>query len=220
MPSTAPSPDPAPAPRVTSGAGRPARPGRVVDRSTGWSLLVAGAAGLLAAFILSVEKYRLAVDPGYVTSCDLNPVVSCGSIMDTTQASALGVPNSLIGVAAFAVVVTVAAALLAGFTPPGWFWAGLLTGATAGLVFVLWLIGQSLYVIGALCPYCMLVWLATATVFWVTTLTVLDWQVTGPRARRTVEVLRGYRPVPIVLFATVVVVLVTVRFWDYWRTLL
>lgn len=213
MPSTAPSAD--------SAVAAPA-PGssRSHLRSTGWVLLIAGTAGLLAALILSIEKYRLALDPGYVTSCDINPVVSCGSIMDTAQASALGIPNSLIGIAAFAVVVTVAAAMLAGFDPPGWFWGGLLAGATAGLAFVLWLIAQSLYVIGALCPYCMLVWLVTATVFWFVTVDVLHRQSTAPNSRRIARVLRSYRAVPVVVFAAVVIVLATVQFWDYWRTLL
>jgi len=33
-----------------------------------------------------------------------------------------------------------------------------------------WLIFQSLYRIGALCPYCMVVWVVTITVFWNVTL--------------------------------------------------
>ena len=183
-------------------------------------MVVAGAAGLVAALILSVEKYRLAVDPGYVPSCDLNPVVSCGSVMDTEQASAFGIPNSLIGIAAFAVVVTIGVAMLAGFAPPGWVWAGLQVGVTAGMVFVLWLITQSLYVIGALCPYCMLVWLVTATVFWFVTVATLDRVLTGAVGRRLVDGLHTYRPVPVVAFAAMVVVLATIRFWDYWRTVL
>ena len=44
---------------------------------------------------------------------------------------------------------------------PQWYWAGLTVGTVLGAVFVHWLIFQSLYRIGALCPYCMLVWSVT-----------------------------------------------------------
>lgn len=221
MPSTVPSADVQPTTSAAD-APQPAEGGLRTrgHRALGWVMVVAGAAGLVAALILSVEKYRLAVDPGYVPSCDLNPVVSCGSVMDTAQASAFGIPNSLIGIAAFAVVVTVGVTMLAGFRPPGWVWAGLQVGVTAGMVFVLWLITQSLYVIGALCPYCMLVWLVTFTVFWFVTVATLDRVVTGAAGRRLVDGLHTYRPVPVVAFAAVVVVLATIRFWDYWRTVL
>ena len=44
---------------------------------------------------------------------------------------------------------------------PRWYWAGLATGTLLGVAFVHWLIFQSLYRIGALCPYCMVVWAVT-----------------------------------------------------------
>jgi hypothetical protein len=55
---------------------------------------------------------------------------------------------------------------LTGATLPRWFWLGLETGALFGVVFVHWLIYQSLYSIGALCPYCMVVWAVTIPIFW------------------------------------------------------
>ncbi len=189
-------------------------------RPLAWVLLVGGLLGEAAALILTVEKYRLAADPGYITSCDLNPVLSCGSIMATPQASAFGIPNSLLGVAGFAVVATVGAALLAGARPAAWFWAGLQIGVTAGFLFVHWLIWQSLYVIGALCPYCMLVWVVTAAVFWSVTLASLGRWGRTPRAQRVAARLRGYQAVPVVAWVAAVAVLIVVRFWEYWRTLL
>ena len=44
---------------------------------------------------------------------------------------------------------------------PQWYWVGLAAGTLLGAVFVHWLIFQSLYLIGALCPYCMVVWVVT-----------------------------------------------------------
>jgi hypothetical protein len=55
---------------------------------------------------------------------------------------------------------------LAGVTLPRWVWLSLQAGAVFGLLFGHWLIFQSLYEIGALCPYCMVVWVVMITVFW------------------------------------------------------
>lgn len=46
---------------------------------------------------------------------------------------------------------------------PRWYWIGLAVGILVGVAFVHWLIFQSLYRIGALCPYCMVVWAVIAT---------------------------------------------------------
>ncbi|MBV9353006.1 MAG: hypothetical protein JOZ23_15960, partial [Mycobacterium sp.] len=70
-----------------------------------WWVLIAGVIGLIASVTLTAEKIRLLTDSSYVPSCNLNPVLSCGSVMVTPQASLLGVPNPLIGIAAFTVVV-------------------------------------------------------------------------------------------------------------------
>jgi len=45
-------------------------------------------------------------------------------------------------------------------------WLGLNLGALLGMFFVVWLVSQSLYVIGALCPWCMVVWAITIPIFW------------------------------------------------------
>jgi uncharacterized membrane protein len=68
------------------------------------------------------------------------------------------------------VVAAVGAALLAGAAFHRWFWLGLQAGVTFGFVFVHWLIFQSLYRIGALCPYRMIVWAVTISIFWYVTL--------------------------------------------------
>ena len=77
------------------------------SRGFGVALTVGGAIGLAAAFTLAVDKYRILEDPTYQPSCNLNPVLSCGSVMITDQAQAFGFPNPLIGLVAFAIVVTI-----------------------------------------------------------------------------------------------------------------
>lgn len=143
-----------------------AKPDAPVEHSTpsiasAWWILIAGVAGLIASATLTIEKIELLLNPSYVPSCNLNPIVSCGSVMTTPQASAFGFPNSLIGVAAFAVVAVTGVLAVAKVPLPRWYWVGLMVGTVAATAFVHWLIFQSLYRIGALCPYCMVVWVAT-----------------------------------------------------------
>lgn len=114
-----------------------------------------------------VDKIKLLEDPAFVPGCDLNPVVACGSVMQSWQASAFGaIPNPVIGLAAFSVVVTSGVVLLAGAKLPRWYWLGLLGGTVFGVLFVHWLFYQSVYVIESLCPYCMGVWVVTIISFW------------------------------------------------------
>jgi uncharacterized membrane protein len=190
------------------------------DRSLAWLLLLGGAVGFVAAFVLVVEKIALIRDPDYVPSCSLNPVLSCGSIMETDQAELFGFPNPLIGVAAFAVLMSTGAAVLAGAELARWYWIGLQTGAVLGMTFVVWLISQSLYVIGALCPYCMVVWAVVVPVFLHVTLRNAAAGVFGRRVAGSpaLRIAAEWHAAILVGVATLVIVLIGVQFWSYWST--
>ncbi|MEU0470260.1 vitamin K epoxide reductase family protein [Amycolatopsis sp. NPDC006131] len=54
-----------------------------------------------------------------------------------------------------------------------WFFIGLHLETVFGLAFLHWLFVRSVYEIGALRPYCMVVWATTIPIFWCTTLHVL-----------------------------------------------
>jgi len=194
----------------------PAVPGPL-PRLLPWLLIVGGGLGLLAAFTLTVERIVLLQDPTYQPSCSINLVLSCGSVMTTEQAEFFGFPNPLLGIGAYAVVVTTGVALLAGARFPTWYWIGLTAGSAAGVVFVHYLIVQSLYRIGALCPYCMVVWAVTIPIFWYSALAALD---RSGGARALYAGLRQYHAVPVVLWFVAVIGLCLHRFWDYWSTLL
>lgn len=179
-------------------------------RTTGWVLLISALIGAVAAFTLLVEKIELLKDPNYVPSCSMNPVLSCGSIMNTDQAEVLGFPNPIMGVFGFAIVLTLGAVLVSGVRLPTWIWVGLQGGSIAGFAFVHWLMYQSLYVIGALCPYCMVVWVVTIVIFAATT---AHWLKPGGR-------FTGYAPTLTVFWLLVITALIGYRFWGYWQTLL
>lgn len=135
-----------------------------------WLLLIGGSIGLICSFIIMYEKIQLFQNSSYVPSCDLNPVVSCGSVMASDQASAFGFPNPIIGLVAFPILITLGVVLISGGTIKRWLWWGVLAGTIFGLGFIHWLFYQSVYHINALCPYCMVVWVVTITTFWYTLL--------------------------------------------------
>jgi uncharacterized membrane protein len=139
------------------------------SRGLGLLLTIGGAIGLLSAAILIIEKIDFLKHPDKLLSCDINAFVSCGGVINTPEASAFGFPNPIIGVAGFAVVVTLGVLLLARVELPTFIWAGLQAGVIFGISFVTWLQTQSIYDIGKLCPWCMVVWSVTIPIFiWVT----------------------------------------------------
>ncbi|MDA3021716.1 MAG: vitamin K epoxide reductase family protein [Actinomycetota bacterium] len=137
-----------------------------MSRATPWILTVGGGIGLFASVELITEKFALLADPDASLFCDINPVVSCGSVLLTEEASAFGFANPILGLIGFAVVVTLGVLALAKVELPRWVWIGLNIGALFGFSFMMWLMWQSLYVIGALCPWCMIVWAVTILIFW------------------------------------------------------
>jgi uncharacterized membrane protein len=187
-----------------------------VRRPSAVWVLIAGLVGLAASFTLMVEKIEILINPDYVPSCSINPVLSCGSVMVTPQAEVLEFPNPLIGIVSFTIVVVTGVLALARVELPRWYWAGLAAGTLLGTVFVHWLIFQSLYRIGALCPYCMVVWAVTIPLLVVVTSIALP--SSGNTA--TARVLYSWRWSLVALWFTGLVLLSLVRFWDYWSTLI
>ena len=81
---------------------------------------------------LTIEKIEILINPDYVPSCSINPVLSCGSVMITPQASAFGL-NPLIGIVAFGIVVVTGVLAVAKVRLPRWYWGGLAVGTLLGV---------------------------------------------------------------------------------------
>jgi uncharacterized membrane protein len=129
------------------------------------SMLVGAICSLIAAFVLAVEAVELARNPAAVLSCNINSVISCGTVAAHPSAHLFGFPNSFLGLLAEPVVITVAIAGLGGvrFTRRFMFTAQICY--TLGFIFAYYLLYTSTFVIGALCPWCLLVTLSTTFVF-------------------------------------------------------
>lgn len=202
--------------RASAEAGSQDRAGVPVGRASAWWILIAGIVGLLASSDLLVEKIEMLKNPKYVPSCSINPVLACGSVINTPQASIFGPPNPLFGVIGFTVAVVTGVLAVNRVRLPRWYWVGFMIGTGLAVVFVHWLIHTTLYEIGALCPYCMVVWSMTIPLFVVVSSIALQ-----PLAgNRIAHALYGWRWPLVVLWFTGVLLLILVRFWYYWSTLI
>lgn len=136
------------------------------NRKFAFTLIWTGILGWFAAFSLTLERIHLAADPTASLSCDINVWISCAKVMLTPQAKLFGFPNPIIGLGAFVFPIAVGFAILAGAQFKLWFWRLFTLGVSLGFAFVIWLFIQTNYVIHALCPYCMVAWMAMIPMFW------------------------------------------------------
>ena len=188
----------------------------------GYILAACGLLGLLAASVLMLEKMAVLQDPNYQPSCNLNPVISCGSVMQTKQADAFGLSNSIVGIAGFSVVATIGFAIIAGAQFKRWFWRGMLAGSTFGVTFSMWLFLQGVYNIGAVCPYCALIWVVTIVQFiYVLYYCVEVGHIPVPaKIRRPVNFLKRHHGDVLFVWLLAIALIILTHFWYYWKTLL
>ena len=134
-------------------------------RKTYVAMLISSLLSLIASLVLSYDAIKIAADPSGKLSCDVNAVVSCGKVARSWQSHLLGFPNAFLGLMTEPVVIAVAVAGLGLVAFPRWFLRTAHIVYAAGLLFALWLLSQSFFVIKAFCPWCLLVTVSTITVF-------------------------------------------------------
>lgn len=185
-------------------------------------LVCGGSIGLLASFVLTLEKIQLLIKPTYVASCNLSPILSCTNIMKSSQAGLFGFPNPLIGIASFAVVITIGVGMLAGANYKRWFMLGLQFGSLLGVIFVHWLFFESVFVIGSLCAYCMVVWTITIPIFLYTTLYNLrNGHIKySKQYSKFVEFLQRQHFNILFVWYGILFATIVIHFWSYFKTLI
>ena len=128
------------------------------------SMLIGALLSLIAAFVLSVEAIELIKNPNASLSCSVNVVLNCATVANHPSATLLGFPNSFLGLMAEPVVITVAIAGLMGIAFPRRFMFLAQIGYSLGFAFAVYLFFVSMFVIQALCPWCLLVTVSTTFV--------------------------------------------------------
>lgn len=135
-------------------------------------MLLASIAALVVSFALSAETLQLARHPDNRLSCDVNAAISCSKVAESWQAEFIHVgefsfPNAFFGIAAESVFVTIAVLGLAKVAVPRWFAVCTWWGGFAAFLYAYWLLSQSMFVIRALCPWCLGLMFATTIQFMV-----------------------------------------------------
>ena len=173
-------------------------------------LVIAGVVGWWAAFSLTMERFELLSDPGATASCDFSILVQCTANLESAQGSAFGFPNPILGLTGWVAPIVVGMAILAGARFANWFWLLFMAGMTFAFGFVVWLIGQSIFVLGTLCPWCMVTWAVTITSFYAVLLHVA--RIAGPAGlRRVATTLMGWLPLLAIASYAVIAVIAQLR---------
>ncbi len=176
-------------------------------------LIIAGAIGWWAAFSLTMERLHLLENPDAILGCDISPLVQCGKNLESWQGSVFGFPNPILGLTGWVAPIVVGVAILAGARFARWFWWLFEAGVALAFAFVIWLIGQSIFVLGTLCPWCMVTWAVTIPTYYVVTLHVLrSGLVPAPDGiRRGADTLMGWVPLLAVVSYAIIAVIAQVR---------
>ena len=176
-------------------------------------LIIAGAIGWWAAFSLTMERFHLLMNPDADLGCDFSVLVQCRANLESWQGAVFGFPNPLLGIAGWVAPIVVGVAILAGARFARWFWWLFELGLTFAFVFVIWLIGQSVFVLGTLCPWCMVTWIVTIPTYYVVTLHILRSGILPAPAsvKRAAGTLMGWVPLLAVVSYAIIAVLAQLR---------
>lgn len=176
-------------------------------------LIVLGALGWFSAFQLTIDKFQLLENPDAALNCNFSLIVQCGKNLESWQGALFGFPNPILGLGGFVAPIAVGVAILAGAQFARWFWIAFNVGIAGALALCIWLMGQSIFVLGTLCVWCMLVWAITIPMFWLVTLRNFRDGVlpSGPRARQLFGAAYGWVPVISLACYIVIAVLAQLR---------
>jgi uncharacterized membrane protein len=172
-------------------------------------LIVTGSIGWYAAFALTLDKLAVLANKQADLDCNFSLIVQCGVNLKSWQGSVFGFPNPLLGLGGFVAPIAVGIALLAGAAFARWFWIAFNVGVAGALAFCIWLMYQSIFSLGTLCPWCMLVWAVTIPLFWTLTLSNARAGVFGDR----LEAIGGrlYTWVPAITIASYIVIAIVAQ---------
>lgn len=185
-------------------------------------LVIAATLGLLASFILTHDKILVLQNPNYDPACNINPILSCGSVMKTEQASLLGVPNTIFGLIGFTALLTFGVLLASGAKTKRWVWLSAQVAATAGVIFMHYLFFQGVYRINAICPWCFVTWMATIPIFLYVTVFNLDQghiKLPSKLSSTSSWIVKNHANL-LLSWYTVIFLILLQHFWYYWQTLI
>lgn len=191
----------------------------VLKQAFPYILLACGLAGLIASLILTHDTLAISHNAHYVPSCNLNPVLSCGTVINANGDKILGLPYPFYGIGVFSVLIACGGGMLAGAKYKRWYWLTFQTFVTLGTIGAYALFLKSVYSIHALCPFCLSVDVATTTLFWYTTLYNLDNKVINLKqawAKNLYKKIRAHHLDLLIFWFIIVIAFILHHFWYYY----
>ncbi len=176
-------------------------------------LILAGIIGWIAAFVLTQERLHLLANPDASASCDFSLLVQCTANLGSWQGSVFGFPNPILGLTGWVAPIVVGFAVLSGARFARWFWLLFWAGMLFAFGFVLWLISQSIFSLGTLCPWCMVTWVVTIPSFYAVTVHLFRAGVIpgSPAGRRRAASLMAWVPLMAIVSYAVIAVIAQVQ---------
>jgi uncharacterized membrane protein/protein-disulfide isomerase len=141
-------------------------PPRTMSNTARWLLLAFVLLGLSAAGGSAYVHYQLLAQPGYVSVCDVNATISCTEVYSSRFASVAGIPIAIGGIVWFVFALLLVLAERIGPRPlgesvPAYLFA-ISTPALAGMLYLAY---ASFFILGAVCIFCLLTYVAVIGIF-------------------------------------------------------
>ena len=137
----------------------------MTGRTRAWMVLLASA-GMIASVSAAYMHFQLVANPAYTSFCDVNETVSCTQLYQSRYGSVAGIPVALGGVLWFGVVLLLAYADVRGPSRSRENVATYLVGwSTVGLSVTAYLAYASVFLLGAFCIVCGIVYVTTIGIF-------------------------------------------------------
>jgi uncharacterized membrane protein len=180
-----------------------------------WILLIAAVIGLVCSLVLTHDQINIWQNPSYQPSCNLNPVVSCGSVIDSKQGHLFGMPAPLFGLIIFPALMTVGVVLLAGAQLKRWLWLVMEVCAGGGFLFAIWLFLVSVFRVHALCPFCLITDVAVYVIAWYITLYNIEQGIIQLPERFSAFLRRHHLDI-LITWLLLIFVFIMQHFWYYY----
>ena len=182
-------------------------------------MVFVGAVGLGASYSLHHEEQALLNDPNHVASCSFNPVIACGSVITSEQGKTFGISNPILGMLGYGALMLLGIGLASGLKLDRRAWLIVWFGTLFGFLYCLWLITQSLYVIGSLCLYCATIWSVTIPLFYyVTEYAMFNGYI--KTNKKITDWLEKNHMLPMLITFVVIILMIYFNWSYYWNSLL
>lgn len=184
--------------------------------------IAAALIGLNASLRLAIDTLELLRNPDYVPACDINPILSCGSVIGSND-GIFSVPHTYLGIMAFTALLVFSVLLLSGARFKEWVWKIGLGASLFGILTVFYLAYESIFVIGALCPWCITIWIATIPLFFGITSYIHQEKLINYAPKRVQQTLAFISKENVLLQTLIFIGIayaILIKFWYYWSTLL